>query len=393
MIPLMRSRALTPPTLTIVAAAIALGLAQAPAPLRTADGVLAFAANPADGTVTVVDRLNQTPLSRSLVCPGPALGGFSPDEVAVLVLCGSNELVFLNTAAFDVTARVPLTSRPAAVVMAQGQRYVGVRSASGTQLALVDTVAQRRIEVIPAPPLRPAVARINEVFFLGMIHADHRTSRAFGLETLKRVVSAIKPDYWLTELPPNRLARATDEYARTGAVAEPRVSRFPEYVDILFPLSKEMSFTVYGTAGWNHPMDRYRRERLAEIERSPARAADWQRYQEAIATSQRALAAGGAADDPRWIHTDEYDAAQRLQLDVYNALFDHELGTGGWDTINRAHYAHIVKVLDAHTGEGARILITYGAGHKSWMLPRLRQRADLAVVDVRPYFPTPGLRR
>ena len=364
-----------------------------PAPLVTADGVLEFVANTADGTVTVADRLNRTTLSRSLVCPGPTLGALTPDEVSVLVLCtGSNELVFLNTAAFDVTARVALAGRPAAAAITADGGHVEVRAGDGRPLALVDLERQRRVGRIDGRGPRPAqTGRPNELVFLGMIHGEHRTSTRYSLDVVRRLVEVIDPDYWLTEISPNRLARATEEFARTGAVAEPRVSRFPEYMDVLFPLSRTMRFAVYGTAGWNHPMDRYRRERLAAIEADPSRRAEWTTYQAAVAESERQLSAGGAADDPRWIHTDAYDAAQRVQLDVYNDRFDKELGTGGWNTINRAHYANIARVLDQHRGEGARILITYGAGHKSWMLPRLRQRSDLTVLEVAPFLDHAGV--
>ncbi len=378
-------------TILVVAAAWRV-LAQAP-PLATADGVLEFVANTADGTLTVTDRLNRTTLSRSLVCPRPILGGLTPDEVSVLVLCtGSNELVFLNTAAFDVTARVSLAGRPAALTITADGGHADVRADDGTALALVDLARQRRVGRLDGrSPGRATSGRPNELVFLGMIHGEHRTSTRYSLEVVRRLVEAIDPDYWLTEISPNRLARATEEFARTGAVAEARVSRFPEYVDVLFPLSRTMRFTVYGTAGWNHPMDRYRRERLAAIAADPQRRGDWQAYQTAIAESERQLAAGGADDDPRWIHTDAYDAAQRVQLDVYNDRFDGELGTGGWNTINRAHYANITRVLDQHRGEGARLLITYGAGHKSWMLPRLRQRPDLTVLEVAPFLDRAGV--
>lgn len=365
--------------------------AQAPQTIRTSDGVLEFVANTDDGTVTVTDRLNRTTLSRSLVCPGPTLGALTPDEGSVLVLCGSNELVFLNTAAFDVTARVALAGRPASVTLTADGRHVDVIAEGGAHLALVNLARRRLVQRLDARVRRTDPGRKNELVFLGMIHGEHRTSQRYGLGVLRKLVVAIDPDYWLTEIPPNRLARATDEFADTGAVAEPRVSRFPEYVDVLFPLSREMHFTVYGTAGWSHPMDRYRRERLAAIEHDAARASDWRAYQAAIAESERQLVAGGPADDPRWIHSDAYDAAQRIQLDVYNARFDAELGTGGWDTINRAHYAHISRVLDLHRGEGARILVTYGAAHKSWMLPRLRIRDDLVVLDAGPFLDRAGV--
>lgn len=368
------------------------GSAQVPGAVRTADGVLEFVANTSDGTVTVTDRLNGTTLSRSLVCPGPTLGVLTSIADALVVMCGgSNEVVFLNTAAFDVTARVPLPGRPASLAPTVENRYAEVLSASGARLALVDLARQRRVERADVRTQRTEPGRKNELVFLGMIHGDHRTSQRYGLDVVRKLVVAIDPDYWLTEIPPNRLARAAEEFARTGAVVEPRVSRFPEYVDVLFPLSRQLHFTVYGTAGWSHPMDRYRRERLEAIEHDAARASEWRTYQEAIAASEQQLRAGGPDDDPRWIHTDAYDAAQRTQLDVYNARFDAELGTGGWDTINRAHFAHVARALDEHRGEGARILITYGAAHKSWMLPKLRTRDDLVVLEVAPFLDRAGV--
>jgi hypothetical protein len=378
----------------MVVAAVWRTSAQVPPAVTTADGVLAFVANAADGTITVSDQLNRTTLSRSLVCPGPTLGGLTPDEVSVLVLCAvSNELVFLNTAAFDVTARVALPARPAEVAIVGAGRYAEVRGSDDAALALVDLDRQRRVPRVEDRPSRGAANRPNELVFLGMIHGEHRTSTRYGLDVVRRLVEAIDPDYWLTEIPPNRLARATEEFARAGAIAEPRVARFPEYVDVLFPLSRTMRFEVYGTAAWNHPMDRYRRERLAATAADPRRLAEWSAYQTSIADSERQLATGGASDDPRWIHTDAYDAAQRVQLDVYDRQFDAELGTGGWDTINRAHYALVTRVLDRHRGEGARILVTYGAGHKSWMLPKLRARPDLSVLDVGPFLDRAGVPR
>ena len=283
-------------TIAMIAAAALRLLAQAPTPVVTADGVLEFVANAADGTVTVTDRLNRTTLSRSLVCPGPSLAGLTPDEVAAMVLCaGSNELVFLNTAAFDVTARVALAARPVSVVIAGDGRHAEVRGSGGGTMALVALESQRQVGRIDSRTMGAGRAgRPNELVFLGMIHGEHRTSQRFGLDVVRRLVDAIAPDYWLTEIPANRLARASEEFARTGAIAEPRVSRFPEYVDVLFPLSRPMRFTVYGTAGWNHPMDRFRRERLAAISSDARRSGDWRAYQASVAESDRQLAAGGA---------------------------------------------------------------------------------------------------
>src|SRR3546814_1652548 len=35
-----------------------------------------------------------------------------------------------------------------------------------------------------------------------------------------------------------------------GKVTEPRTAVFPEYVDVAFPLTKELGFEIVGTAGW-----------------------------------------------------------------------------------------------------------------------------------------------
>ena len=221
---------------------------------------------------------------------------------------------------------------------------------------------------------------------IGTIHQDHRTSTRFGLDVLRSAIEAFKPDLVLTEISPNRFEQARREFQETGTIVEPRVSRFPEYVDVLFPLSRRLQFEIVPTAGWNSPMDKFRRAALARIEQDPARAAEWARYLAAQARSDSAIRAGGAADDPRWIHTDGWDRAESIYLDVYQSVLGNELGTGGWDIINRAHFANIAQALDRVAGRGKRVLITYGAGHKVWFLKALRQRTEVDLVDPLGYF-------
>ena len=392
-----------------ILAATGVGLATSgtaqPAPSRSAsvvssDGVLEFTTNPAEGTLTVRDLLNKLTMSETLVCPNPRGAVLTKDEVSLLVVCrGSGEVAYVNTAHFDVVARVPgLGKDPAGIALTGDGRFATIAGASGLTQNVLDIAARRLADAAGAtakeatqPASRPK--KKNQLAFIGTIHGEHRTSQLFSVDVLRRLITAIRPDYVLTEIPPNRLDRASREFAFDGRIAEPRVSRFPEYVDVLFALSKPLGLKIVGTAGWTQPMDRYRRTRLAAIERDPTRAADWAAYQSAIKASDAALAAGGASDDPRWIHTDAYDAAQRLQLDVYNRLFDHELGTGGWDTINKAHFANLERTLNEHTGEGVRFLVTYGAGHKSWMLRRLRERADLEVLEMSTFLDQAGVER
>ncbi|MGI9627216.1 MAG: hypothetical protein ACR2QM_10305 [Longimicrobiales bacterium] len=230
----------------------------------------------------------------------------------------------------------------------------------------------------------------NEVVVLGMIHGEHRTSAVYGTDVLRELIREIGPDVVLTEIPPDRFDAAVAGFQADDSISEPRVIRFPEYVDVLFPLTKEMDFEIVPTAGWTLALSDYRAERLASIPNEPEWAERWQTYEVAIQESQAALEAGGAADDPRWINTDAYDAAQEIRLSVYNELFNEELREGGWENINRAHYALIERALDERSGVGLRVLVTYGAGHKGWFLRALRQRDDIELLDVAPFLDAIG---
>lgn len=384
----------------------------------TPDGVMAFVPNRSDGTVSVIDLLNQKPLASTKVCEKPEGGALTADGISYVVACGgSNELVYLNTASFQVTARVSegIGPRPFSVAISEDGRFGIVNNAGGDTVSILDvkdrkiigkvTVGEKPIVVrmhpdgrrvfvanedsgtisvleMPAPPLHSNAGKKNEVVMIGMIHGQHRTSQTYGLDTVRKLIRAINPDYALVEIPPNRFDAAMSEFQATGSITEPRVKVFPEYVDVMFPLTREMKFQIVPTAGWTAPMNEYRNAVLKRIASDPNRKSQWDEYQRAVAKSDAAVKAGGAQDDPRWIHTDRYDAAQEIQLSVYNRLFNDEIGPGGWDNINAAHYANIARTLDEHRGEGKRFLITYGAGHKGWILRHLRQRKDIMLLDV-----------
>ena len=226
----------------------------------------------------------------------------------------------------------------------------------------------------------------NEVIVLGMIHRNHRTSERYGIEYLTNLIKEINPDYILTEIPPDRFPAAIKEYQETDTITESRVRVFPEYVDVVFPLTKEMGFEIIPTAGWTKPMADARRQRLQEISQDTAWAERWARYQEAGDLADSAMTILEPSDDPYIIHTDAFDSAVDIQFGVYNELFNDELGPGGWDNINEAHYGYIEEALNTHTGEGKRILITYGSAQKGWFLRQLRQREDIALLDVHDFL-------
>jgi hypothetical protein len=54
--------------------------------------------------------------------------------------------------------------------------------------------------------------------------------------------------------------------------------------------------------------------------------------------------------------------------------------------VKEAHFANIARALDAHRGEGRRLVITYGAGHKEWFMRALRKRDDVTILPVAPFL-------
>lgn len=226
----------------------------------------------------------------------------------------------------------------------------------------------------------------NEVLVMGMIHGGHLTDSVYTNAYVEKLIREIKPDYILTEIPPNLFEAAMRGFKRDDSISEPRVMRFPEYVDVVFPLSKEMDFEIIPTAGWTRPMAVERGQKLRAISQDTSRAKDWAKYIKGNRDSDSIYNATEKVNDPYFIHTDAYDRIQDIALQPYNELFNVELGLGGWENINIAHYWHIEKALEKHRYKGKRVLITYGAGHKGWFLRELRKRDDIKLLEMKPFL-------
>ena len=386
----------------------------------TTDGVLAFIPNRTDGTVTVYDLLNDELAATVKVCDAPEGGALTQDEVSYIVACGGDSrVVFINTASFEIVKEISegIGERPFSVVAGPDGRYAYVNNAGGNTISVIDlekgSVVQsikvgeqpivmrifdrtlyvtnevsNTLNVIPLPsaPPKPSPAKKNEVIVLGMIHSGHNTSEIYGLDRLDKAFRKIDPDYVLTEMPPNRFDRAQADWAEYGEIREPRIKRFAEYVGMLYPRFNDMNFTIIPTAGWNTHMNDFRRAALGRLSEDPSRAEQWQAYQKSTQELEKKLEAGGG-DDPLFIHSEEYDSIIKEGYGgPYQQYFNDDLGTGGWKTINEAHYANIDKALNKHTGEGKRFVITYGAGHKYWILQELRKRKDITILDTKPFF-------
>src|SRR3546814_4171548 len=113
-----------------------------------------------------------------------------------------------------------------------------------------------------------------------------------------------------------------------GKVTEPRTAVCPEYVDVAFPLTRELGFEIVGTAGWTQAIADERQAALARIEHDPARAQQWAEHLAAYSAFQRATL--GRADDPLFIHSSEYDRLVERAQTPYQRYFDA-------DQIGRAH--------------------------------------------------------
>ena len=227
---------------------------------------------------------------------------------------------------------------------------------------------------------------LNEILVLGTIHSGHLKDSLYNVAFLDRLIRAIDPDYILAEIPPDRMQIAMDGFMRDDSISEPRVRRFPEYVDVVFPLTKEMDFEIIPTAGWTSELNNDRSKKLRDIRDNPERADDWKAYTIANQESDSLYKATGRVNDPYFIHSQAYDDIQDVSLQVYNKLFNAEIGLGGWENINISHYWNIEKALEKHRFEGKRFLIIYGAGHKGWFLRQLRKRDDIQLVEMKPFL-------
>ena len=226
----------------------------------------------------------------------------------------------------------------------------------------------------------------NEVLILGTIHSGHLTDSVYNTAYLEKLIREIKPDYILAEIPPDRFEEAMNGFKKNDRITEPRVMRFPEYTDVVFPLTKEMDFEIIPTAGWTKPMADERTAKLRAISKDSTRVSDWKAYQDGNRLSDAVYRSTGKVNNPYFIHTYSYDSIQDLALQPYNRLFNVELGLGGWENINIAHYWNIEKALEKHRYKGKRFLIIYGAGHKGWFLRQLIKRDDIKLLTMKPFL-------
>ncbi|MBD2842151.1 hypothetical protein [Erythrobacter rubeus] len=235
-----------------------------------------------------------------------------------------------------------------------------------------------------APESSSSPDDLTKVSVIGAIHGTHRTSELYSLDVLREAVRRFDPDIVLSEICPDRIKAARTSFAETGEVTEPRTRVFPELTDVAFPLSVELDYSIAGTAGWTQKIADDRAAALKRIEDDPARASQWAEHQTARAQYSEAL--DGRGQDPRFIHTPEYDVIVQSAQTPYQIYFDPDLGPGGWTRINRAHTDLIEQTLDTISGQGLKALVIFGAWHKYMIERALMLRSDVELTSARPLF-------
>lgn len=222
----------------------------------------------------------------------------------------------------------------------------------------------------------------TEVIVLGTIHSQHKTTVGYGLSDLKTIVKTISPDVILAEIPPDRFKIAKQQFDESGSIQEPRVLQYPEFSDIVFPLQKELNYKFFPVSAWTEEMANARDAKLEEISKDPKRQKDWNLYLDAREETNRLFDRAAKGFDPVWIHSHEFDTIMNIELQIFDKLFNDDLGEGGWTNINEAHYKLIDEQLTIFQNQGKRILIMFGAGHKGWLINRLRTRDDILLVNL-----------
>ena len=70
---------------------------------------------------------------------------------------------------------------------------------------------------------------------------------------------------------------------------------------------------------------------------------------------------------------------------MYDRYQNELIGPGGWTNINAAHWYLVERTVESNRGR--RVLVTFGGGHKYWLLDRLLERTDVDLIDIRDFLP------
>jgi len=396
----------------------------------TSDGRLVFVPGYADGTVTVIDLFNDRVLDTLSVGTNPSGGAVLPGDIDyAVVVRGENRVAFINTASHQVVGELTegIGESPFSLVVAPNGRVAFVNNTASHDISVIDLAKRRVIQRIPVPdsPIvmavhpsgnglwvssegvhRLTVISIPEswrddprnvpapsaaatekakVAVMGMIHSGHPTSEHWGLAQVEQTIRNFQPDVVCTEIAPDRWDRIDRDLRERDAIEDPRVLRFPEYTDLILRLSLSMGFTIEPCAGWTIEMSDLRNSRIAEFEGEARWAIPRAEYARRLSALRTTYGDDPVGDDPAYIHSEAYDQRQKGELALYDEYQNDMIGPGGWTNINVGHYRNVDLTIQRHRGK--RILVTFGGGHKYWLLEQLRERDDIELLELGDFLP------
>jgi len=401
----------------------------------TSDGRLAFIPGYGDGTVTVVDLFNDRILETIEVGTNPSGGAVLPGDIDyAVVVRGEDRVDFINTASHQVVGSLSagIGSSPFSLVVTPNGRLAFVNNTASHDVSVIDLATREVIDriAVPETPIVMAVHPSGDALWvssegehrltvisipdswrgdpanvpqppasgsatasgagtvvsvMGMIHSGHPTSEVWGLAEVEATIRNFGPDVVCAEIAPDRWERIDRDLRERDAIEDPRVLRFPEYTDLILRLSVSMDFEVVPCAGWTIEMSDLRASRIGDFEREASWAGPRAEYDRRLAALQATFDAVANEDDPAWIHSDAYDERQKSELALYDEYQNDMIGPGGWTNINVEHYRNVDLTIREHRGE--RILVTFGGGHKYWIVERLRERGDIELLELAPFLP------
>lgn len=234
-------------------------------------------------------------------------------------------------------------------------------------------------------PKQQLPASGTKVYIMGTVHKKHLTETSYSLEVIKKVIKAIDPDVIMVELPPQEHEKSFQSYITETAIIG-RVKAFPEIYGAVYPLKKEgMSFEIIGVSAWSAQMASTRSRLKRELKNDPVWKDRFKQLKEA-ADKREAIFQLHGKYDPTYIHTDEYDEANKIYTSVNNDLFNDTLGAGGWENINTAHFSLMNAYLQEHSDKEVKILIMFGAAHKGWLKNKLERTPRIQLINISDYF-------
>jgi hypothetical protein len=209
-----------------------------------------------------------------------------------------------------------------------------------------------------------AVAAKTDVYVVGTLYRRHETVATYDLETVRRIILAVKPDVLVVDCTP-------------AEVRERRVHASKiEYAQVIFPLMQEGAYKVY-PAEPDEPL-------FTEIVQSgsAARATFEKTRPQDAAALQDYVKATYAALATHWrTPADVQDTLTGQVLTAKVAFEGRTVGTAANSERWNQHWTDAIRRAVAEN-PGKRVLALTGIENRAWIVNALSRAPEVELVDV-----------